>query len=349
MMTKKIITLNSGEWAECFAKFKIIADERLEICNVNLDKTGEIISIIGGVISDHKYNIVNDTIIINDKTIPKEIFKNFASQILEQIQFSKTSKINTYSIKGLDEFLTHITNINFLKSDAHSKADTIFIIDDELLGQADYSFSIKSFLGDNPTLINASKQTNFEFKVTKEIDDNFLDAKVSEKIKTLGLNGLKFSKIDSQNYNDNIQMIDTQLPEMLGYALIEFYGNVGGSYNKICDKIISQNPLNLSNPEIYRHKFIDFLFYSCVGMFPSKPWNGRSDIDGGTIIVKKTGDIVCFYIVRKQCLQNFREYLYQNAYFETASTKRHKFGNFYEKDNKKYIKLNLQVRLRYKK
>ena len=70
---------------------------------------------------------------------------------------------------------------------------------------------------------------------------------------------------------------------------------------------------------------------------------------GGAIIVKKTGDIVCFYIVRKQSLQDFREYLYQNAYFETASTTRHKFGNFYEEDNKKFIKLNLQIRLRYKK
>ncbi len=349
MMIKKIVTLNSGEWAECFAKFKIIADKHLEICDANLDKTGERIDIIGGVISNHKYNIENDTIIINDKIILKETFQNFVSQILEQIQFSKTSKINTYSIQGLDEFLTHITNINFLKSDAHSKADTIFTIDDTLLGQADYSFSIKSFLGDNPTLINASKQTNFEFEITKAINDALLDAKVSEKIKTLEANGLKFSKIDSQNYNDNIQMIDTQLPEMLGFALIEFYGSVGSSYHKICDKIINQNPLNLSNPEIYRHKFIDFLFYSCVGMFPSKPWNGRSDIDGGAIIVKKTGDIVCFYIVRKQCLQDFREYLYQNAYFETASTTRHKFGNFYTKENKNYIKLNLQVRLKYKK
>jgi hypothetical protein len=76
-------------------------------------------------------------------------------------------------------------------------------------------------------------------------------------------------------------------------------------------------------------------------MTPSKPWNGKNEVDGGIIIVKTTGDLVGYFVFS---LEKFKEYLWQNTYFETPSTTRHNFGYIYKEDGQFYFDLNLQVR-----
>ncbi|MCQ2312833.1 MAG: HpaII family restriction endonuclease [Paludibacteraceae bacterium] len=76
-------------------------------------------------------------------------------------------------------------------------------------------------------------------------------------------------------------------------------------------------------------------------MTPAKEWNGRYNANGGIIIVKDQGDVVCIHFYDRNDLE---DYLYTQTYFETPSMTRHKFGHIYKKDGNKYLKLNLQVR-----
>ena len=78
-------------------------------------------------------------------------------------------------------------------------------------------------------------------------------------------------------------------------------------------------------------------------MTPSNEWTGRYDANGGYIVVKKDGEIVCYHFYNRNDIE---DYLYNNTRFERASRSRYNFGSLYRKENDDvYIKLNLQIRL----
>ncbi|MDK7762716.1 HpaII family restriction endonuclease [Prevotella bivia] len=73
------------------------------------------------------------------------------------------------------------------------------------------------------------------------------------------------------------------------------------------------------------------------------PWYGNFNANGGYIIVKEDGDIVCYHFFDRNDLEN---YLFHNTKFETPSTSRHLFGNIYQEGKLYFMKLNLQVRFK---
>lgn len=74
---------------------------------------------------------------------------------------------------------------------------------------------------------------------------------------------------------------------------------------------------------------------------PSKVWDGKYNANGGYIIVKEDGDIICYHIYNKNM---FEDYLFFNTKLETASSTRHKFGILENINGKLFFKLNLQIR-----
>jgi type II restriction enzyme len=73
-----------------------------------------------------------------------------------------------------------------------------------------------------------------------------------------------------------------------------------------------------------------------------KEWKGRYDANGGYLVVKKDGDIVCYHFYNRNDVE---DYLYNNTRFERASRSRYHFGSLYRRqDGEVYIKLNLQIR-----
>jgi len=80
-------------------------------------------------------------------------------------------------------------------------------------------------------------------------------------------------------------------------------------------------------------------------MKPSDVWNGYYDANGGYIIVREDGDIVCYHIYNKN---EFEDYLLNNTKLDTPSSTRHRFGTLYkDTNNNLLIKLNLQIRFKY--
>ena len=109
-------------------------------------------------------------------------------------------------------------------------------------------------------------------------------------------------------------------------------------------EISKRNPLKYdltANHPFYEYKIKRFLTDIALGMMPSKVWTGELDATGGYLVVKESGDILCYHIYNRN---EFENYLLNNTKLETACSTRHGFGSIYEIDNQQYFNLNLQIR-----
>lgn len=86
------------------------------------------------------------------------------------------------------------------------------------------------------------------------------------------------------------------------------------------------------------------LLDSALGMTSAKEWRGKYDANGGYLVVRKDGEIVCYHFYNRNDVE---DYLYNNTRFDRASRTRYGFGNLYRGDDGNvYIKLNLQIRFK---
>lgn len=65
--------------------------------------------------------------------------------------------------------------------------------------------------------------------------------------------------------------------------------------------------------------------------------------NGGYVVVKSDGDVICFHIFDRNLLE---EYLIKNTKFDTPDTKRYDFGKVYYEDGKFYFDLVAQIRFK---
>ena len=190
-------------------------------------------------------------------------------------------------------------------------------------------------IGSTATLLNASgDNTNFIYKVEfpegVNVDcDRFnaetydgLPSKISArlaKIEELG-GSVSFDSIQSDCLTQNLRTIDDALPVILANALLIKHSKSISSWAQIIEELNAQNPLHYrisANSPVYEVKIARFLQDAAMGMTPETPWSGFYDADGGQIVVKKDGDIVCYHIYE---LNRFRQYLLNATRIEQPST-----------------------------
>ncbi len=68
------------------------------------------------------------------------------------------------------------------------------------------------------------------------------------------------------------------------------------------------------------------LLDAALGMTPAKEWSCRYDANGGYIVVRKDGEIVCYHFYNRNDVE---DYLYYNTRFERPSRSRYKYGNLF--------------------
>ncbi|MGL4668212.1 MAG: HpaII family restriction endonuclease, partial [Saezia sp.] len=216
-------------------------------------------------------------------------------------------------------------------------------------------FSIKSQLGSPSTLLNASKMTNFIYK----IEDLFLSGEEictfneenkagKEKIEAILKKGgvLKFIKLDNSIFANNLVLFDSLLPAILGELLLAYYSTKKNSIDDLVGSVVKNNPLNYdlsSSHPFYEYKIKRFLTDIALGMMPSVVWAGNLDATGGYLVVRQDGEVVCYHIYHRN---EFEDYLFSNTRLETPSSSRHDFGYVYKHNNELFIKLNLQIRFK---
>jgi type II restriction enzyme len=126
--------------------------------------------------------------------------------------------------------------------------------------------------------------------------------------------------------------------------VFEFYNAELNKTVDIAKAIEVINPLDydISNShQYYTYKIKRFLTDIALGMMPSKVWAGKYDTTGGFLVVKESGEILCYHVYNKN---DFENYLLHNTKLETASSSRHDFGKVFREANGLYFKLNLQIR-----
>ncbi|HDR7439696.1 TPA: HpaII family restriction endonuclease [Bacillus toyonensis] len=158
---------------------------------------------------------------------------------------------------------------------------------------------------------------------------------------------IRFIKPENDIFNMNLQMFDSNFPFVFSEILLANIRNYcGNKMEDILTYVEAENPCNFylgnSHP-IYRYKMKNFLTDASLGMMPGQVWEGKYDATGGYIIVKKTGELVCYHIYNRD---EFQEYLIKNTFLEQASRFKHGFGFVYKEDGELLFKLNLQVRFK---
>ncbi|WP_338091908.1 HpaII family restriction endonuclease [Streptococcus alactolyticus] len=252
--------------------------------------------------------------------IPYEEFEFFSQIVLESIKSGK----GTFEIPEIEPFLQKI-KITKIKASNDSKKDIIFKIHDDFTGaEPIIGFSIKSYIGNKPTLLNASGAIKVQYKLSRPLSTyevEFLHnintrTKIKDRVEYIKDKGvlLDFDSMINETFNRNLQMVDYRMPEILGNLFLESYFVEGKSISDVVDKYCDELS---EDKEIIIHKVKDLLVAVALGMEPNTKWTGLEDANGGYIVVKDDGEVLCYHIYDRNKLRN---YLFRNTKFDSPSS-----------------------------
>ena len=376
---------NKGEWSEIYAVCYLLAHGSIHAADENLNKLDDIFFPVIKVFRDEGYknnkrhieyrlpNLMNaystyirqkDEIIqnkkmerqfvniyVNDKFICNIQQSYILQKLLELYNSITDSKGRSFSIDSANELLKKL-QCTKLSAPPTVKADIGVQLHDINTGYAPIcGFSIKSDLGSPPTLLNASRATNFVFEV-KGLDSKYIDEinaintknKIFERMNAIYKKGGYLCFIKTRKiFEDNLLMIDSLMPKMLSEIILYSYKSGCVDSNTIMEELEKEDPLEYNRLGFYIYKYKKLLCSIALGMMPSKKWNGRDEANGGYIIVKKDGDVVAYHIYNRD---KFEDYLLQNTKLDRGATKKHKFAMLYWQEGKLFIDLNLQIRFK---
>ena len=358
--------MNKGEWAEIYLHCKLLAagqiDRDPDIASATsntfpIEKlirpvaTGQTNYLIGD--QEIEINFINASHsdipgIATSRKIKRSEFGIVASQLLAAIKKGKGS----FDIPSVHPFLEEAGLLH--TQDQWQKSDIYMRIYDGLLGAyQEIGFSVKSFLGSAPSILNASGSTIASFEITgckgltpKQLTElNQMEPReLVDELTKMGGN-ISFDKFSNPILQANLQMNDSQMPQLLGNLILDYYKGNDKTIEKLVENLSESNPLNLdlgSNEQIYSHKFKTLLLDTALGMIPSKPWDG---IHGawGLINILKDGSVTCIPATARDAL---REYLFSSSKIDTPQKKSYPNGLYgvHFDGYRKYLNLNFQIR-----
>lgn len=360
-----MITGNKGEWSEIYTFLKLLADGKLYAADSDLNKIDNIYYPILKVLRkqvEGNWNYIRngDIKVVNSSDnslalkLPVSAFVEY-SELLYKIIINSNSK-SAFCAPEIERFLNSI-NCTTLKSPSTNKADIILVVHDQFTGfNPTLGFSIKSRIGGASTLLNAGSSTNFIYKIrNKTYSDSIIRqinsietrSKYRDRISAILTSGGKFKFEEMQNevFKLNLQVIDTSMPIILSSMLLNYYKGNGSSMIDLLKIIEQENPCNFNlnyNHTFYEYKVKSLLTDIALGMTPAKVWQGHYDANGGYIVVKENGEVLCYHIYNRN---EFQDYLLKNTKLDTPSH-RYRFGELYKEGNCLYMKLNLQIRFK---
>lgn len=347
---------NKGEWSELYALLSIFSNNKVPAADKNLNPTGDEYIFLQVLRDDTGKRLIYDleqegVVLICEKL--GQALKTVSTKDLPEKTKSLFQKIKagddtaTFSIPEaitlMDEF-----ELKKIKAKSGEKSDIVAIVKDKISSQQELGFSIKSQAGNPSTLLNASKHTNFTYRVTgfhgniSEVNKIEGRSKIRDRLHYVLDNGgsLDFVSIHSQTFSRNLMLIDTVLPKILSEMLLQFYLGNGSSIRVLSEIEGIGSEYGLDKKSV-GFKVKNLLRAVALGMVPSQEWDTYLSTYGGYIVVKNDGALVCYHLYNDD---QFKDYLFENTKFETPSSSRHDFGKLYEKDGQLYIDLNIQVR-----
>ena len=366
---------NKGEWSEIYAFFKLLGDGKLYGADGELNKKEEIFYDILKIIRNEQIGTLHFILDGTNKVVhitnnDGEIQVNVDTQTFKtQAEFLYGKIINTkgsaaFQVLETSEFMKEIL-CGKLKAPSVDKSDITIKVHDFNTGlNPTLGFSIKSRLGKPSTLLNAGINTNFIFEICGNMNDeqmNYINSLFVEKEKDGVLEkdisvaarmahilysglSLSFVKMKGSTFQNNLVLIDSDLPKIVGYTMLEYYLNGTNNILEALNAVAEKNPLGYDlnqGHKYYQYKFKKLLTESALGMLPGKVWTGRADANGGYIIVREDGEVLCYHLYNRN---DFEDYLLNNTRFDRGGANRHEYATVEKIGDKYYISLNLQIR-----
>ncbi len=350
---------NKGEWSELYVFLKLLSQGRVYAANERVEKIDNVYYPILKVMREEIKGEVIDYV-IRDKRISVEIQSQEILSI-ERIEMEKqadrllreiSSHSGSFELEEIANFANGI-KVTKIKAPSADTTDISMQIEDIHTNFIrNVGFSIKSEVGNAPTLLNAGLTTNFIYKVTgisyeqaDEINAINTRTKIKDKMaKIAEFNGkIQYYGMNHDGFKRNLTMIDSSMPEIIGNMLLYFYTQDIKECRKLVDILGEKDPLGYGDSMMYTYKLKKFLCSCALGMKPAKQWDGLDEANGGYIIVKASGEILAYHIYNRNF---FEQYLLDNTILDRASTSRHEYMSLYEVNGEMFIKLNLQVRFK---
>jgi len=366
---------NKGEWSEVYTFLKLLGDGRLYGADGELNKKDNIFYDIMKIIRNEDigtlhfcFDGTNDVVNVeNDNgelkvSVSTDKIKTQAELLYGKIVNTKGSA--SFEVLETNDFMKEL-HCSKLKAPSLDKSDITIKVHDFNTGLTPtLGFSIKSRLGKPSTLLNAGVNTNFIFEIGGDMNDEQMeyinnlfvetekngtvkkDISVSARMGHILNNNLtlSFVKMNGSTFQNNLILIDRDLPEITANMMLEYYLH---STNNICEAlevVETKNPLNYDLSQghrFYQYKFKKLLTETALGMLPGKVWSGKADANGGYIIVREDGEVLCYHLYNRN---DFEDYLLSNTRFDRGGAGRHEYAVVKKENDKYYISLNLQIR-----
>lgn len=351
---------NKGDWSEFYVLLYLLGTRKLYAADEHLEKMDKYFFPIRKILRDdepktHVEFILSEIdrvkIYLNSELTREMSSREFlleARQLYRDILRGKSS----FSIPHAEEFLDKLS-LRRLAAPSSAVTDITVELHDTYTGiDQIMGFSIKSYIGARPTLLNASEATNFIFEISglsgseaqavnslqgkEKIMDRF------QKIHDLG-GKLHYLRPANDVFFGNLMMIDSRMHEILACLLEYSYRTNEKNCRKIISYLEATNPLHFAREGLYEYKFKQFLCAKALGMNPSRKWTGEDEANGGYIVAKANGDVLAYHLYNRD---KFKQYLFDQTELDRGSTTRHNYATIFEENGKLYIRLNLQIRFK---
>lgn len=358
------LTGNKGEWSEIYTLLRLLGEGKVHAGDANMNRMDvyyPILNIIREESKRYEYkpDVRQSIVIVSENgdeyaRVSMDDLMRESATLLETIKGTAQRRQGAFAVPATESFMKKI-GCSRLKASSRDKADIHIVIHDLRTGMTPLlGFSIKSQLGSASTLLNAGETTNICYRI---VGGAMTDDEINEinsiknhlpRMEALMGRGysLKYSDIENKTFKNNLLFLDTCMPQFIASCLIcDSMPASASTIREAVEMVARDNPMAFEGHDIlafYEHKMKVLLLDSALGMTPAKEWKGRYDANGGYLVVKKDGDIVCYHFYNRNDVE---DYLYNNTRFERASRSRYHFGSLYRGDDGSvYMKLNLQIR-----
>lgn len=368
------VSANRGEHSELLAFLRILHEGKVQVadkCGKPREAWLKVSSIRRPSDPDRCYQIIGEDVVVASNTgaeltrASRSSVGVLADGLLLQI---KEGEGAAFICPAVEEAFA-LLELEGAKAASEAKADLFVdvvspVFEGEVLS---LGFSVKSELGGLPTLLNAGA-TQFEYRIEGCLAEDALavqEAAPRNKDKyypgpmrlmpALAASSARavFEAVVDPVFEQNLKMIDTSFPRILADTLMHAYlsGELALKDAVRSPALLDELSRALSLPlpmveRIVKHKMKELLRQSALGMNPGRQWEGQIEAHGGWIIVKDSGEIVCFHLVNDD---DFREYLLQGTKFDTPSMTRNRAGYVYRQGEEPNARLRLSLQVRFSK
>lgn len=335
---------NKGEWAESYAFLKALGDGYFLLIDESFKELQKvkILELYKNNFTGNKENIF----------FPSKSFTPLAISTLKDILSAKGT---TSELKNLEN-LAKKYDFSISKANSRSKNDLEAKIIDILKRKSPrLGFSIKSFISSMPTLLNASRHTNFSYQIKNVSKEQVLKinsiktrTKLKDKIAFIKEAGLIIDPkgASMEGFSSNLKRLDGDLEKILSFLLFYSYEKSKKDIKDLLEEIKLSNPLGFKKSELsfYKEKLLKFLMDIFTHFAYIK--EEKASLFAGVLLVLKDGSLYLLdSIYHKKELESF---LLKNLKFDSPSSSRYKMLElkYDKKNNTASFTLNIQLRFK---